>query len=204
MTSQQTKPKHLRRWILGAALAMTSLLVNAQNTPNAPNTPNTTDITRDLVLSITQVCKPMPRGGRCALSFVQTLRGQAPIGDVTQSCAPGWLAHITASRGSVEKGGINRSQAVVCGHIDPKAAIRALLIACDTQSLGICQDANDIDIRWAFWSPSETAMQALPRNQVLAIEQLPQAARCQTPVPLIESSTCSAQSAVLLRQSGLR
>jgi hypothetical protein len=79
-----------------------------------------------------------------------------------------------------------------------------LLIACDTQSLGICQDANDIDIRWAFWSPSEPDVQALPRNQVLAIEQLPQAASCQSPVPLVESSTCPPQAAVLLRQSGLR
>lgn len=201
MLSQQMKPKYLSCWILGAALAMLSAFVVAQNTPS---TPITADTTSDLALSITQICKPMSRGGRCTLSFVQTLEGQAPIGDVTQSCAPGWLAHITASRGNVEKGGINRSQAVVCGHTDPKAAIRALLIACDTQSLGICQDANDIDIRWAFWSPSEADVQALPRNQVLAIAQLPQAARCQSPVPLVESSTCPPQAAVILRQSGLR
>ena len=201
MRSQQMKPKYLSCWLLGASLAMLSALVAAQSTPSPPINP---DMTRDLALSITQVCQPMSRGGRCTLSFVQTLQGQTPVGDVQKACAPGWLAHITASRGSVEKGGINRSQAVVCGHTDPKAAIRALLIACDTQSLGICQDANDIDIRWAFWSPSEADVQALPRNQVLAIEQLPQAAGCQSPVPLVESSTCPPQAAVLLRQSGLR
>jgi hypothetical protein len=198
MTSQHLKPKHLLSWILGAALALPSTLVTAQSTPNTPN------MTRDLALYITQVCQPMSRGGRCTLSFVQTLQGQTPMGDAQKACAPGWLAHITASRGNVEKGGINRSQAVVCGHTDPKATIRALLIACDTQSLGICQDANDIDIRWAFWSPSEPDVQALPRNQALAIEQLPQAASCQSPVPLVESSTCPPQAAVLLRQSGLR
>lgn len=201
MRSQQMKPKYLSCWLLGASLAMLSALVAAQSTPSPPINP---DMTRDLALSITQVCQPMSRGGRCTLSFVQALQGQTPVGDVQKACTPGWLAHITASRGSVEKGGVNRSQAVVCGHTDPQAAIRALLIACDTQSLGIYQDANDIDVRWAFWSPSEADAQALPRNQVLAIEQLPQAAGCQSPVPLVESSTCPPQAAVLLRQSGLR
>lgn len=204
MTARQMKPKYLPRWILGAALTLPCALVSAQYTPSAPNSPNPLDMTADLALFITQVCQPMSRGGRCTLSFVQTLAGQAPIGDATQRCASGWLAHITASRGSVEKGGVNRSQAMVCGHTDPSTAVRAMMIACDTQSLGICQDANDVDIRWAYWSPDDAQTKTLPRNQTLSLEQLPQAARCQSPVPLVESSTCSPQAAVLLRQSGLR
>lgn len=195
------KPKFLPRWFLGAALALAGAVVTAQN---SPSTPNATDTNRDLVLSIMQVCKPMSRGGRCTLSFVQTLEGQAPVGDVQQGCAPGWLAQITALRGSVEKGGINRGQAVVCGYSEPEAAIRALMIACDAQSLGICQDANNVNIHWAHWSPDNTELEALPRNQPLALGQLPQSASCLSPVPLVESSACLPQAAVLLRQSGLR
>jgi hypothetical protein len=195
------KTHPLNAWLVGTALALASPFVLAQTAPSAPSA---STMTNELVLSITQTCQPMSRGGRCSLSFVQTTQGQQPIGDVQQSCAPGWLAHITALRGTVEKGGVNRAQAVVCGHTQPQAAIRALLIVCDEQSLGICQDANDVDVRWAYWSPDEAQVQGLPRNQALSLEQLPRAARCQSPVPIIESSSCAPEAAVLLRQSGLR
>lgn len=188
----------LKAWLIGASLALATPVAFAQ-------TSATTGVaTSDLVLSITQTCQPMSRGGRCSLSLVQTFEGQMPTGDVQQRCAPGWLARITAMRGSVEKGGINRGQAVVCGHPAPEAAIRALLMACDEQTRGICQDANDIDVRWAYWSPDEAQIQALPRNQALSLEQMPQAMRCTSPVPIVESSHCPPPAAVLLRQSGLR
>jgi hypothetical protein len=192
------KIQPLNAWLTAIMFASIAPLATAQTPLGAGGA------TSDLVLSITQTCQPMSRGGRCSLSFVQTMQGQMPIGDVQQRCAPGWLAHITASRGSVEKGGINRGQAVVCGHAQPEAAIRALLAACDEQTLGICQDANDVDVRWAYWSPDNAQVQALARNQSLSLEQMPQAARCQSPVPIVESSACPPQAAVILRQSGLR
>lgn len=172
--------------------------------PPAMVAAQTNQPTADLVLSITQTCDPISKGGRCSLAFVQTLGGQTATGDVQERCAPGWLARITALRGSVEKGGVNRGQAVVCGHSTPQQAIRSLMIACDDQTQGICSDANDVNVQWAHWSPASSQIQALPRNQPFSLSQLPQVARCVSPVPLLESGTCPPQAAVVLRQSGLR
>ena len=158
----------------------------------------------DLSLSIVQVCSPMSRGGRCQLTFVQTPAGMTATGDVTQTCAPGWLAHVRAERGTVEKGGVNRGQAVVCGHTEPANALRALFIACDEQTLGICRDANHVNVQWAYWSGDDAALKQLPMDTALDIEQLPQAKQCASVIPLVESVSCSPQAAVLLRQTGLR
>lgn len=158
----------------------------------------------DLSLSIVQTCSPMSRGGRCNLSFVQTPSGMRASGDVTQICAPGWLAHVAAERGTVERGGVNRGQAVVCGHAEPAQALRALFVACNEQTLGICRDANYVNVQWAYWSGSADALKQLPMDAPLQIEQLPQAQQCASAVPLVESVSCSAKAAVLLRQSGLR
>lgn len=160
--------------------------------------------TTDLSLYIVQQCASLSKGGRCNLSFVQTPAGIKPSGDITQTCSPGWLAHVTAERGTVEKGGVNRGQAVVCGHTEPTNALRALFIACDEQTLGICRDANHVNVQWAYWSGNEAALKQLPMDTALQIEQLPQAQQCASVVPLVESVSCSPQAAVLLRQSGLR
>ena len=163
------------------------------------NTPAT-----DLSLYIVQQCASLSKGGRCALSFVQTPAGMTATGDVTQTCSPGWLAHVTAERGTVEKGGVNRGQAVVCGHTEPANALRALFVACDEQTLGICRDANHVNVQWAYWSGDAAALKQLPMDEPLQIEQLPQAQQCASVVPIVESVGCPPQAAVLLRQNGLR
>jgi len=179
---------------LSIAILSPSAMIAAETNKDGP----------DLVLSIAQTCEPISKGGRCSLEFVQTLSGQPVAGDVQQQCAPGWLAHITAMRGSVEKGGINRGQAVVCGYPTPQEAIRGLMIACDKETQGICSDANDVNVQWAYWSPELSQIQALARNQSLALSNLPKSTRCMSPVPLQESTSCPPQAAVTLRQSGLR
>lgn len=158
----------------------------------------------DLSLYIVQQCASLSKGGRCALSFAQTPAGMTASGDVTQVCAPGWLAHVTAERGTVEKGGVNRGQAVVCGHTEPANALRALFVACDEQTLGICTDANYVNVQWAYWSGDDATLKQLPMDAPLQIEQLPQAQQCASVVPIVESVGCPPQAAVLLRQNGLR
>jgi len=172
-----------------------SVTAHAQNTAGTPT---------DLSLYITQQCKPLSQGGRCRLLFVQVPAGLTPTSEVSQTCAPGWLAHVTAERGTVEKGGVNRGQAVVCGHTEAEAAIRAAMVSCDEQTFGICQDADYINIQWAFWSGQGDALTRLPMDEPLNLERLPQAQQCASAVPLVESASCQPAAAVLLRQSGLR
>jgi hypothetical protein len=157
-----------------------------------------------LTLSIAKTCAPISKGGRCSLTLIQTTRGQLVGGDVQERCAPGWVARITALRGSVEKGGINRGQALVCGHASPQEAIRSLMLRCDEETGGICSDANDVNVQWALWSPTSDQIRTLPRNQSLALSQFEQTVSCLSPVPLVESADCPPQAAVVLRQSGLR
>jgi hypothetical protein len=157
-----------------------------------------------LSLYIKEQCASLSGGGRCSVSFVQVSTGTLPSGNVQQQCAPGWLAHVMAERGTVEKGGVNRGQAVVCGHEQPEQAIRALLLACDQQTFGICGDASYVDIKWGHWSGEGAALTKLPMDQSLPIEQLPEAQFCESVVPLEESDRCPPLAAVTLRNTGLR
>lgn len=166
---------------------------------------STSAVALPVSLYITQQCAPTSRGGRCSVAFVQVRTGVKPaFGEVQQACAPGWIAHVSAQRGTVERGGVNRGEAVVCGYTDPLAALRALMKVCDEQTLGICRDANQVSIRWGVWDPASMAVQALPTDTALPIERLPQAQACVSPVPLVESASCPPAAAVLLRQAGLR
>ena len=192
----------MRNSLLSSAFALT--LVIALFLPSAMVAAQTTAPTPDLTLSIAQTCAPIAKGGRCTLGFVQTMGDALVESDVQERCAPGWVASIKALRGSVEKGGVNRGQALVCGHASPQEAIRSLMRTCDEKTNGICSDANDVTVQWALWSPTSDQIRTLPRNQPLALSQFEQAARCQSPVPLVESADCPPQAAVLLRQSGLR
>jgi len=178
----------------------TQVPVQAQSAAQAQQS----SATAPLLLFITQHCTALSKGGRCSLSFEQVRPGTKPSGTVQTACSAGWLAHVSAQRGTVESGGVNRGQAVVCGHPDPVSAIRAVLKACDEQTLGICQDANYVNIQWAQWMANDPKLQTLPMNEALPIERLPQAQRCESVVPLTESSQCPAPAAVLLRNAGLR
>lgn len=156
-----------------------------------------------LSLFIVEQCEPLSKGARCRLVLVQTSDGQMPSAKVSQFCASGWLASIEAQRGTVERGGVSRGQAVVCGHADPESAIRKAMRVCDEQTLGICQDANQVNIQWAYWATTDVDPTTV-MDKPLQIDRLPQAQRCASAVPLIESEACLPSAAVLLRQSGLR
>ncbi len=182
--------------VLGASLALGMGATAHAQSRAMPET--------DLSLFIVQECASLAKGGRCGVSFVQTPAGMSAAGDIVQNCSPGWLAHVTAERGTVEKGGVNRGQAVVCGHTEPERALRALFVACNEQTLGICRDANHVNVQWAYWSGDDPALKQLPMDTHLQIEQLPQASQCASVVPLVESVSCSPQAAVMLRQTGLR
>jgi len=199
----------MRHWIaislVGASVAFTGASLFGAQAVNAQTLPAASSGTSPLALFITQQCAPTSRGGRCSVSFVQVRSAERPVvGTVQQTCAPGWVARIAAERGTVEKGGVNRGEAVVCGYTDPTAALRALLQTCDEQTLGICRDANQVNVQWAFWSPDDPALQMLPMNAVLPVDRLPQAQACQSPVPLIESASCPPATAAQLRLVGLR
>lgn len=193
---------------LFAGVVSTAILIGlgatVQAQSSAPTSAAATVPATDLSLYIVQQCASMSRGGRCSVSFVQTPAGMSASGDVTQACSPGWLAHVTAERGTVEKGGVNRGQAVVCGHTEPGNALRALFVACDEQTLGICRDANHVNVQWAYWSGNDAALKQLPMDEPLQIEQLPQAQQCASVLPIVESVGCPPAAAVLLRQNGLR
>ena len=163
----------------------------------------TTDAS-ELSLYIVEQCASLSQGGRCRLEFVQVPTGLTPAAKVSQTCAPGWLVHLTAERGTVEKGGINRGQAVACGHTGAESAIRAAMVSCDEQTFGICQDADYVNVQWGFWSGDDAALMKLVMDEPLPIEQLPKAQQCASAVPLVESASCGPTAAVLLRQSGLR
>ena len=188
--------------IVFAAMAQTQA-VQAQSTQGQSTQGQTTNAS-ELSLYIAEQCAPLSQGGRCRLEFVQVPTGLTPTAKVSQTCAPGWLVHLIGERGTVEKGGINRGQAVVCGHTGPESAIRSAMIACDEQTFGICQDADYVNIQWGFWSGDDAALMRLVMDEPLAIEDLPQAQQCASVVPLVESASCPPTAAVLLRQSGLR
>jgi hypothetical protein len=177
-------------------------IAQAQTTVPDKNPPAPAPV--ELSLYIAEQCQPLAQGARCRLGFVQVPIGRQPTGNISQTCAPGWLVHVTAERGTVERGGVNRGAAAACGHADAQAAIRQALTSCDEQTFGICQDADHIDIQWAYWSGADDALNALAMNAPLPIEQLPQARQCTSVVPLVESASCPPAAAVLLRQSGLR
>ena len=188
--------KGLTKGLSAVALGLLlSVSAHAQNTAGTPT---------GLSLYITEQCQPLSQGGRCRLVFIQVPAGMTPTSEVNQTCAPGWLAHVTAERGTVERGGVNRGQAVVCGHTEVEAAIRAAMVSCDEQTFGICQDADYVNIQWAYWSGEDAALTGLPMDEPLNLEQLPQTQQCASAVPLVESASCRPAAAVLLRQSGLR
>lgn len=188
--------------VVAAGIVLVAML-SAQPAQAQSTQAQTTDASK-LSLYIVEQCAPFSQGGRCRLEFIQVPTGLTPAAKVSQTCAPGWVVHLTAERGTVEKGGINRGQAVVCGHTDAESAIRAAMVSCDEQTFGICQDADYVNVQWGFWSGDDAALMKLVVDEPLPIEQLPKAQQCASAVPLVESESCAPIAAVLLRQSGLR
>ena len=168
-----------------------------QSLPDAQSAPAT-------VLSIVQVCTSMARRANCQLVFVPTQSAQTPVGNIQSSCAPGWLAYLSVEQGTVEQGGVNRGEAVVCGHASADAALKAVMRACNEQNLGMCDRANQIDAKWALWPEKSVLLANLPLNQPVDLRAFEQFQACQTKVPVTESASCSNRAAKASRLSGFK
>ncbi len=155
-------------------------------------------------LYIVQECQPVAKGGRCTLALSRTTAGSPAPQNAQTACAPGWLVHFIAEKGTVEKGGINRGASVVCGYQDAELALRAAIRACDESAFGICSSANRVTVRWAQWRASEAGIPPSGAAQSISVEQLPGALSCSSTIPLQESEHCPALAAVQLRQAGVR
>jgi hypothetical protein len=156
------------------------------------------------VLSIVQVCQTMSRGGGCQLLFVSTQNQTTSAGNIHSTCAPGWLAYLSVEQGTVEQGGVNRGEAVVCGYTDAASALKAVVKACNDQNLGMCSRASQIDTKWAFWLEKGPVLASLPLNQPADLRSFEQYQTCQSTVPVLASSTCSVQAAEAARLAGFK
>lgn len=175
--------------------------IQTVNTPSLSITQSAQSFT---VLSIVQVCTKMPRGGGCQLLFVPTQNELTPAGNIHATCAPGWLAYLSVEQGTVEQGGVNRGEAVVCGYADATSVLKAVISACNEQNLGMCSQASHIDVQWAFWPEKSTLLAALPLNQAVDLRSFEQYQMCQSTVPIVTSSTCSTQAAQAARLAGFK
>lgn len=155
-------------------------------------------------LSIVQVCTKMARGGGCQLLFVPTQNELTSAGNIHATCAPGWLAYLSVEQGTVEQGGVNRGEAVVCGHVDAASVLKAVISACNEQNLGMCSQASRIDVQWAFWPEKSAVLTTLPLNQAVDLRSFEQYQICQSTVPIAASSTCSTQAAQATRSAGFK
>jgi|GEM_PF-1964477 len=156
------------------------------------------------VLSIVQVCSKMARGGGCKLQFVPTQNQSTLAGNIHSTCAPGWLAYLSVEQGTVEQGGVNRGEAVVCGYADAASALKAVVRACNEQNLGMCTQANQIDAKWAFMSEKNDVLATLPLNQADDLRSFEQYQTCQSTVPVTSSKTCSTQASEAARLAGFK
>jgi hypothetical protein len=156
------------------------------------------------VLSIVQVCTKMARGGGCKLLFVPTQNELTSAGDIHSTCAPGWLAYLSVEQGTVEQGGVNRGEAVVCGHTNAASALKAVVRACNEQNFGMCSQASHIDTQWAFMPEKNNVLVTLPLNQAVDLRSFEQYQTCQSTVPVSVSATCSTQAAEAARLAGFQ
>lgn len=192
-------------WLLSATASLDAVAqpssIQTVNTPSLPTTQSAQSLN---VLSIVQVCTKMPRGGGCQLLFVPTQNELTPAGNIHATCAPGWLAYLSVEQGTVEQGGVNRGEAVVCGYADAASALKAVIGACNEQNLGMCSQANRIDMQWAFWPEKSTLLATLPLNQAVDLRLFEQFQICQSTVPIVASSTCSTQASQAARLAGFK
>lgn len=186
------------RALFGAvAMSLMGVTASASAQTALPATPN------GLKLYIVEACEPVDKGGRCSLELMQMPASQASPTNAQTTCAPGWVAHFVGQVGTVEKGGINRGAAIVCGYQSEEAALRAAIKVCDERMTNICSQANNINVTWGKWD--EMPVPGVTSGQMLDASQLPQARFCRSDVPLVESpENCPPSAAVQLRSAGVR
>jgi hypothetical protein len=192
-------------WVLSATASLNAVAQPSSiQTVNTPSLSTTQLVQSGTVLSIVQVCKKMARGGGCQLLFVPTQNELTPAGNIHATCAPGWLAYLSVEQGTVEQGGVNRGEAVVCGYADAASVLKAVIGACNEQNLGMCSQASRIDMQWAFWHEKSSLVATLPLNQAVDMRSFEQFQICQSTVPIVASSTCSTQASHAARLAGFK
>lgn len=170
-------------------------------------------------LSLVQICAPT--GGNCTLAFVDSLptdnvsqlvrdyfsrtsRAPAPQVSVESNCATGWVASVLSEQGSVAGGGLLHAQSAVCGHPTPASAINTALDVCDAKTSGGCRKSTRIKVVWGQWQGNKLAGREMEPGRPYEAWAYAGGMRCESPVPVVASSTCSEDAAQALRAAGVR
>lgn len=174
------------------------------------------------MLALVQVCQANDMGVRdqCSMGFADTRAGRevtsqvqgyflstsaslAPKVSFDNYCSPGWLATVLSSQGTVEGGGILKTQAAVCGHPSAGQALTALFNACDAQTQGGCRQSTSINVAWGYWDGKQMPGTAADVGRPYAADRFADSHMCETDLPIKESSLCPPTAAVPLRLLGL-
>lgn len=170
-------------------------------------------------LSLVQICRPT--GGNCSLAFVDSLpaenvsqlvadffartsRTPPPQVSVESNCAPGWVASVMSEQGSVLGGGLLHAQAAVCGHPTPASAINTALDVCDAKTSGGCRKSSRIKVVWGQWTGNKLAGRDLEPGRPYEAWAYAGGMGCESPVPIVESASCSSEAAATVRAAGVR
>ena len=171
-------------------------------------------------LSIVQFCNA--QGFKCQLRFVDSHRGEDVValsqayltrsGDsmlgpkisMQANCSPGWVASVTAQEGTISSGGVVSGNATVCGYPDPVAALKAALQACDTQTPGVCKNANHIRAVWGQWNGVTASRRLIEPGRPYDPLSYPDGQQCSSTVPIYSTSTCLPEAVHPLKEAGVK
>jgi hypothetical protein len=173
-------------------------------------------------LALVETCQANNLGVRdqCTLGFADTRGGRevpiqvqsyflstspdlAPKVNFENYCGSGWLATVLSIQGSVQAGGVIRTQAAVCGHPSAGNALTALFDACDAQTQGGCRKSTSIKVAWGYWDGVQMPGTDADIGRPYPADRFPDAQMCDAPLPLQESGLCPASAAVPLKLLGL-
>jgi len=173
-------------------------------------------------LALVQVCQANAMGVRdqCVMGFADTRAGRevtsqvqsyylstsaslAPKVSFENYCAPGWLATIISTQGTVQGGGVLTTQAAVCGHPSAGNALTALFNACDAQTQGGCRQSTSVKVAWGYWEGKQMPGTEADVGRAYSADRFSDAEICESVLPLVESGSCPSSAAVPLRLLGL-
>jgi len=176
----------------------------------------------DYLLSLVQVCQANAMGVRnqCSMGFAQTRPGRevtsqvqayylstsaslAPKVSFDNHCSAGWLATVVSSQGTVQGGGVQQTQAAVCGHPSAGNALTALFNACDAQTQGGCRQSTSVQISWGYWDGKQMPGTEADIGRPYPADRFADGSICNSELPLKESGMCPPSAAVPLRLLGL-
>jgi len=173
-------------------------------------------------LALVQVCQANAMGVRdqCSMGFAETRAGRevtsqvqsyylstsaslAPKVSFDNYCGTGWLATVVSTQGTVQGGGVLRTQAAVCGHPSAGQALTALFNACDAQTQGGCRQSTSVKVAWGYWDGKPMTSTQSDIGRPYPAERFADAHMCASTLPLLESGLCPPSAAVPLRLLGL-